>query len=90
MQLQSTRSADLHAFTAFSHSANNPLKRIPSLPPDEGHHSISRVRPGGIAEGQLQEGDEVLTVNGNAVAGLSHDEVIEACCEGERQLVGLC
>uniref|UniRef100_UPI00358FDFF8 tyrosine-protein phosphatase non-receptor type 13-like isoform X1 n=2 Tax=Myxine glutinosa TaxID=7769 RepID=UPI00358FDFF8 len=52
---------------------------------------IKTVLPGGVAEteGRLCVGDHILEVNGRSVAGMSHDNVIDAlrCSRGELQLL---
>ena len=52
----------------------------------DGRHFVSKVSSGGLSEGLLLVGDELLLVNGHAVAGLSHPEVLDLCCREERLL----
>ena len=42
-----------------------------------GHHIVSKVNPGGRADGVLKPADRVTSVNGVSIDGLSHESVVE-------------
>ena len=47
---------------------------------DDLRHIVSKVTPGGLSEGAIEVGDEILAVNGENATNLPHDKLVELMC----------
>eukprot|EP00041_Stephanoeca_diplocostata_P031933 m.1006035 g.1006035 ORF g.1006035 m.1006035 type:complete len:990 (+) comp24053_c2_seq4:220-3189(+) len=53
---------------------------------DDGRHIVTAVTPGGLADGKLLTGDEIVSVMGQFCTGMSHAEFVHLCCTAQYDL----
>ncbi|XP_065181783.1 probable serine/threonine-protein kinase roco5 [Sycon ciliatum] len=49
---------------------------------------VSRILPGGVAarQGQLKKGDQILSINGQAIRGMSHEDMVRTMTHSQSSL----
>lgn len=47
---------------------------------------MTTVTPGGLADGKLLSGDEIVSVMGQKCIGMAHSEFVNVCCTAQYEL----